>query len=91
MGEECVSSLGIVLCGQDAEGRVVARYQSVQTAVDHRRRGLAGHLLGVAAGWAAERGAQRWVIATESDNPAGRLYRSLGFTPDSRSWEVERS
>ena len=91
VGEECVSSLGIVLCGEDAQGRVVARYQSVQTAFDHRSRGLAGHLVGVAAGWAADRGAQRWVIATESDNPAGRLYRSLGFIPDSRSWQVERS
>ena len=91
VGDECVSNLGIVLCGKDAQGRVVARYQSVQTAVDHRRRGLAGHLVGVAAGWAADRGAQRWVIATESDNPAGRLYRSLGFAPDSRSWQVERS
>jgi GNAT superfamily N-acetyltransferase len=91
VGDACVSNLGIVLCGQDAQGRGVARYQSVQTAVDHRRRGLAGHLVGVAAGWAADRGAQRWVIATESDNPAGRLYRSLGFAPDSRSWQVERS
>ncbi len=90
VGDECVSSLGIVLCGQDIQGRTVARYQSVQTAFDHRRLGLAGHLVGVAAGWAAERGAQRWVIATESDNPAGRLYRSLGFTPDSRSWQAER-
>ena len=91
VGDECVSNLGIVLCGDDAQGRVVARYQSVQTAFDHRRRGLAGHLVGVAARWAADRGAQRWVIATESDNPAGRLYRSLGFAPDSRSWQVERS
>ena len=91
VGDECVSNLGIVLCGDDAQGRMVARYQSVQTAFDHRRRGLAGHLVGVAASWAAERGAQRWVIATESDNPAGRLYRSLGFVPDARSWQVERS
>jgi GNAT superfamily N-acetyltransferase len=91
VGDECVSNLGIVLCGEDAQGRVVARYQSVQTSFDHRRRGLAGHLVGVAARWAADRGAQRWVIATESDNPAGRLYRSLGFAPDSRSWQVERS
>ena len=91
VGDECVSDLGIVLCGEEAHGRVVARYQSVQTAFDHRRRGLAGHLVGVAARWAHERGAQRWVIATESDNPAGRLYRSLGFAPDTRSWQVERS
>jgi GNAT superfamily N-acetyltransferase len=91
VGDECVSDLGIVLCGRDAEGREMARYQSVQTAYGHRRRGLAGHLVGVAARWAADRGTTRWVIATESDNTAGRLYRSLGFAPDSRSWQVERS
>lgn len=88
--DDCASVLGIVLCGQDAQGRGVARYQSVQTALEHRRRGLAGHLVGVAAQWAAERDTRRWVIATEPDNPAGRLYRSLGFAPDSRSWQVER-
>ena len=91
VGEVCVSDLGIVLCGEDTQGRVMARFQSVQTALDHRRRGLAGHLVGVAASWAADRGAQRWLIATEPDNPAGRLYRSLGFVPDTRSWQVERS
>jgi GNAT superfamily N-acetyltransferase len=91
VGDECVSDLGIVLCGQDAQGRVVARFQSVQTALHHRRRGLAGHLVGVAARWAEDHGAQRWVIATEPENPAGRLYRSLGFAPDTRSWQVERS
>lgn len=89
-GDECTSQLGIVLCGRDAQGREVARFQSVQTAFDHRGQGLAGHLVGVAARWAAGRGAQRWVIVTESDNPAGRLYRGLGFTPDTRSWQVER-
>lgn len=91
VGDECVSDLGIVLCGEDSQGRVVARYQSVQTAFAHRGRGLAGHLVGVAAGWAAERGARRWVIASEPDSPAGRLYRTLGFAPDTRSWQVERS
>lgn len=90
VGDECVSELGIVLCGQDAHGRELARYQSVQTAFDHRQRGLAGHLVGVAATWAAAHGAQCWVIATEPDSPAGRLYRSLGFAPDARSWQAER-
>lgn len=91
VGDECVSELGIVLCGEDAQGRVVARYQNVQTAFEHRMRGLAGHLVGVAAHWAADRGAERWVIASEPDSPAGRLYRSLGFAPDTRSWHAERS
>lgn len=72
-GAELVADLGIVLLED------VARYQSVGTVEEHRRRGLAGHLLGVAAQWAADRGAREWVIVTESTNQAGRLYRSVGF------------
>lgn len=75
-GDELVSSLGIVVC----DG--VARYQAVGTDSAHRRRGLAGHLLGVAAQWAGDQGCHRWVIVTETTNPAGRLYRSVGFEPD---------
>ncbi len=70
------ASLGIVRCDE------LARFQAVGTDAEHRRRGLAGHLLGLAARWAAERGASAWVIVTESTNPAGRLYRSVGFVPD---------
>lgn len=73
---QLVSELGIVRCGR------TARYQSVGTDEDHRRRGLAAHLLGVAARWAADSGCDRWVIVTEATNPAGRLYRSVGFEPD---------
>lgn len=75
-GDVLVADLGIVLCG------TTARYQSVGTDAEHRRRGLAGHLLGVAARWAADHGANRWVILTEATNPAGRLYRRVGFAPD---------
>lgn len=71
-----VADLGIVLC----DG--IARYQNVGTDAEHRRRGLAGHLLGVAARWAGDRGCDQWVIITEATNPAGRLYRSVGFEPD---------
>jgi GNAT superfamily N-acetyltransferase len=74
--EVLVADLGIVRCG------TTARYQSVGTEAAHRRRGLASHLLGVAARWAAARGCRRWVIITEASNPAGRVYRSLGFQPD---------
>jgi GNAT superfamily N-acetyltransferase len=71
-----VASLGIVRCG------TTARYQSVGTQAQHRRRGLAAHLLGVAARWSADRGCDEWVIITEATNPAGRVYRSVGFEPD---------
>ncbi|HET8602424.1 MAG TPA: bifunctional GNAT family N-acetyltransferase/NUDIX hydrolase [Marmoricola sp.] len=73
-GERLAASLGIVDCGQG-----VFRYQEVHTDAGHRRRGLAAHLVGVAADWAADRGCRRWVIVADSDSEAGRLYRSLGF------------
>jgi len=69
-----VADLGIVRCGS------TARYQDVTTDEAHRRHGLASHLLGVAAQWAADGGCDQWVIVTEATNPAGRVYRSLGFT-----------
>ena len=74
--------LGIVDCGG------VGRYQSVLTRREHRRLGLAGHLVGRAAAWARDRGAGRLVIVTEEDNPAGRLYRSLGFDGTALSYGV---
>jgi GNAT superfamily N-acetyltransferase len=72
-GNELVANLGIVVCG------ATARYQSVETYVSHRRRGLASHLLGVAARWSADRGCDNWVIATEATNDAGRVYKRAGF------------
>jgi GNAT superfamily N-acetyltransferase len=74
--EVLVADLGIVCCG------TTARYQSVGTDEAHRGRGLASHLLGVAARWAADHGCDQWVIVTEATNPAGRVYRALGFVPD---------
>lgn len=83
-GADLVAELGIVLLDD------VARYQSVGTAEEHRGRGLAGHLLGVAAQWAGDRGARQWVIVTESTNPAGRLYRSVGFTEAAQTAQAYR-
>lgn len=73
---ELVAELGIVRCG------TTARYQSVSTDLQHRGRGLASHLLGLAAQSAADRGCDQWVIVTEATNPAGRVYRRAGFAPD---------
>ena len=80
-----VAELGIVQCGS------TARYQAVGTDDAHRRRGLASHLLGVAAAWAADHGCNRWVIVTEAVNPAGRVYRAAGFEPDVGNVEAYRS
>jgi GNAT superfamily N-acetyltransferase len=71
--QQLVADLGILRCGS------TARFQAVGTDPDHRRRGLASHLLGVAAGWAAAQGCNKWVIVTESTNDAGRVYRRAGF------------
>lgn len=85
-GDEMVADLGIVDCGE-----ATARYQSVGTDADHRRRGLAGHLIGLAARWAEGKGCTRWVIITEMDNPAGRLYRSIGFAPAVQNVQAYRA
>ena len=47
-GERLVGELGVVRCG------ATARYQDVGTDGAYRRRGIAAHLLGVAARSAAE-------------------------------------
>jgi GNAT superfamily N-acetyltransferase len=79
-----VADLGIVRCG------AMARYQNVGTDSPHRRRGLASHLLGVAARWAGDHGCDQWVIVTETTNAAGRVYRSLGFSPDGSNAQAYR-
>lgn len=73
-GSGIAAALGIARLGD------LARYQTVFTAPEHRRRGLAAHLLHVAAEWAEQRGATNFVIVTEADSDAGRLYRRNGFT-----------
>ena len=83
-GDRLVADLGIVRCGN------TARYQSVGTRPEHRRRGLAAHLLGVAARWSAQQGCTTWVIITEATNPAGRVYRSVGFAPVRGNAQVYR-
>jgi GNAT superfamily N-acetyltransferase len=84
-GDVLAAHLGVVCCG------ATGRYQSVLTRAPHRRRGLGSHLVGVAARWAAARGCDRWVIVTEATNPAGRVYRALGFEPSSTYVQAHRS
>jgi len=75
-GDDLAASLGVIKCSK------TARYQSVETQPDHRRRGLASHLLGIAATWSEQKGCDKWVIVTEETNDAGRVYRRAGFNPD---------
>ena len=75
-GDDLVSNLGIIKCAS------TGRYQSVETVAEHRRKGLASHLLGLAASWSHDQGCDKWVIVTQETNDAGRVYRRAGFGPD---------
>lgn len=74
VGERLVGDLGIF--AQDG----VARFQSVGTHPDFRRRGVCATLVHAAAGFARSTlGARELVIVAEAHGGAGRIYRALGF------------
>jgi ribosomal protein S18 acetylase RimI-like enzyme len=76
-------SMGIVVTG----GR--ARYQAVDTAITHRRRGICSRLLVDAARHAvATYGATRLVIVADPDYHAASIYESVGFRPVERACGV---
>jgi N-acetylglutamate synthase len=59
----------------------------VKVTPSHRRRGLAGAVVGALLGWAAERGATAAYLQVVSDNEAAlALYERLGFVEHHRSW-----
>jgi GNAT superfamily N-acetyltransferase len=66
-------SLGIVPLG------TLARYQDVQVATTHRKRGIASALLAIAARHARETGAEQMVIVAEPGSDAARVYERAGF------------
>jgi GNAT superfamily N-acetyltransferase len=70
-GDELVGSLGLVPLDR------VARYQDVQTAATHRKRGIASALLATAA---AAVDVDRYVIVAEPESDASRIYTRAGFT-----------
>jgi ribosomal protein S18 acetylase RimI-like enzyme len=73
-GERLVGDLGI-FCTDE-----LARYQSVQTHPDFRRRGIAGSLVYQAGLYAFDKHAvETLVIVAEAGSPAQRLYQSIGF------------
>jgi ribosomal protein S18 acetylase RimI-like enzyme len=78
-GDEVVGSMGIVV----TDGR--GRYQSVDTASRHRRRGICSRLLVDAARHAASAyGAAHLVIVADPDYHAAAIYQSVGFQPVER-------
>lgn len=72
-GREVVASCGIVVTGERG------RFQAVDTAAAHRRKGISSRLVVEAAGRAARRGVRHFVIAADPGYHALGLYESLGF------------
>jgi ribosomal protein S18 acetylase RimI-like enzyme len=72
---------GIVATAGIADaGGGVARFQDVQTAETHRRRGHASALVAAGVRTAADEfGSRRFVLVAERGGPAIGLYRRLGF------------
>jgi ribosomal protein S18 acetylase RimI-like enzyme len=67
--------------GLFTDGSGLARYQSVETHPDHRRRGLASALIQHAGHWGlTELRAATLVIVADPDYHAIDLYRRLGFS-----------
>ena len=73
-GGSLLSSLGIV-----TDGSGVARFQSVETRPEARRRGLAGALVHHAGNAALGAGTRKLVIVADPEYHAIGIYRSLGF------------
>jgi GNAT superfamily N-acetyltransferase len=84
-GPDLAAELGIV-----GTGAGVARYQSVLTHPEHRRRGLTTYLLGVADAHARAGGAITTVIIADQDSDPGRLYRAAGFGFDATTVQAYR-
>lgn len=69
----------------------VARYQSVETHPDHRRRGLAAATVHAAGEHAREHlGARTLVIVADADGDAIRVYQRLGFRETERQLMMEK-
>ena len=70
----------------------LARFQSVETHPDARRRGLAGTLVHHVSGFGlSELGARILVMVADPTDAAIRLYRALGFTDSESMLQAERA
>jgi len=82
-----LSSMGLF---RASEG--LARFQSVETHPDARRRGLAGTLVHHVSGFGlSELGARILVMVADPTDAAIRLYRALGFTDSESMLQAERA
>ena len=83
---ELLSSLGIV-----SDGSGLARFQTVETHPEARRRGLARTLVHHAGRTALVRGATRLVIVADPDYHAIGIYRALGFVESETQVQLTRA
>jgi ribosomal protein S18 acetylase RimI-like enzyme len=84
-GDVLVGSMGIVVTGGRGARARRARFQTVDTAASHRRRGICSRLLVDAARHAvATYGADRLVIVADPGYHAAGIYESVGFRPVER-------
>ena len=79
------SQLGIF-----ATGDGLARYQSVETDPEYRRRGLARGLVHLAGRYGLDNLAPKLVIVADPEYFAIDLYRSVGFEVTATQLQVER-
>jgi ribosomal protein S18 acetylase RimI-like enzyme len=85
--ERLVAQMGLV-----SASPTVARFQSVETHPDHRRRGLAGTLAHHAGCYGLDQlGAETLVIVADLDYLAIGIYRDLGFVDSETQLQAERA
>jgi ribosomal protein S18 acetylase RimI-like enzyme len=83
---QVVSTAAVFLAGEG-----LARFQTVETHPDHRRKGLAGAVVHAAGRHALDRlGATTLVIVADTDGDAIRIYRSLGLADAERQVALEK-
>lgn len=87
---QLVSTAGVFVTEQG-----VARFQSVETHAEHRRRGLAGAVVHGAGQHALDHlldgsGVRTLVIVADTDGEAIGIYRRLGFVDSERQLTLER-
>lgn len=83
---QLVAHMGLI-----AAGPQIARFQSVETAPGHRRKGLAGTLVHYASRWGFdELGAHTLVMVADPDYFAIDLYRAVGFEPTETQLQAEQ-
>jgi RimJ/RimL family protein N-acetyltransferase len=84
LGETLVADCGIY---HDGEG--TARFQSVETHPDYRRRGICGAMVYQVARYGLDTlGAKTLVMVADEHYHAARIYESVGFRPSERTVAV---